>query len=30
MANKILWILDNGHGKATRGKRSRVLADGRT
>ena len=29
MANVFLWILDNGHGKATPGKRSPVLADGR-
>jgi len=29
MAGKFLWILDNGHGKATPGKCSPVLDDGR-
>ncbi len=29
MAGKFLWILDNGHGKATAGKRSPLLDDGR-
>lgn len=29
MPNKFLWILDNGHGKNTPGKRSPKLADGR-
>jgi N-acetylmuramoyl-L-alanine amidase len=29
MAGNFLWILDNGHGKATPGKRSPVLEDGR-
>ena len=29
MAGKFLWILDNGHGNSTPGKRSPVLNDGR-
>lgn len=29
MAGKFLWILDNGHGKSTPGKRSPVMDDGR-
>jgi N-acetylmuramoyl-L-alanine amidase len=29
MAGKFLWILDNGHGMATPGKRSPILDDGR-
>ncbi len=29
MAVKFLWILDNGHGKATPGKRSPIMDDGR-
>ncbi|MDD5572112.1 MAG: N-acetylmuramoyl-L-alanine amidase [Bacteroidales bacterium] len=29
MSKKYLWILDNGHGKATAGKRSPKLDDGR-
>jgi N-acetylmuramoyl-L-alanine amidase len=29
MAGNFLWILDNGHGKSTPGKRSPVLEDGR-
>jgi N-acetylmuramoyl-L-alanine amidase len=29
MAGKFLWILDNGHGQSTPGKRSPILDDGR-
>jgi len=29
MSSKFLWILDNGHGQATPGKRSPKMADGR-
>jgi N-acetylmuramoyl-L-alanine amidase len=29
MAGNFLWILDNGHGRSTPGKRSPVLTDGR-